>query len=42
MERDGMTYDEAVEYFNFNVSDAYVGEKTPAFIQLREELKWKH
>lgn len=25
----GMTEEEATEYFNFNVSGAYVGEKTP-------------
>jgi hypothetical protein len=24
-----MEYDEAIEYFNFNVCGAYVGEKTP-------------
>jgi hypothetical protein len=29
MERDGMTYLDAQEYFTFNVSGAYVGEKTP-------------
>tara|TARA_B100000959_G_scaffold276043_1_gene330220 strand:+ start:607 stop:933 length:327 start_codon:yes stop_codon:yes gene_type:complete len=29
-----MTYDEAVEYFNFNVTQAYVGEYTPAFIDI--------
>ena len=29
---DGMTYEEAVEYFSFNVEQAYVGEHTPAFI----------
>ncbi len=28
----GMTYDEAVEYLEFNVTQAYVGENTPAFI----------
>ena len=28
----GMTYDEAVEYLEFNVTQAYVGEHTPAFI----------
>tara|TARA_R100000664_G_C2697390_1_gene99098 strand:- start:299 stop:556 length:258 start_codon:yes stop_codon:yes gene_type:complete len=28
----GMTDTEAVEYFNFNVLDAYVGEYTPVFI----------
>lgn len=27
----GMSFDEAVEYFEFNVVGAYVGEKTPAF-----------
>tara|TARA_Y100001956_G_C4126340_1_gene190303 strand:+ start:3347 stop:3646 length:300 start_codon:yes stop_codon:yes gene_type:complete len=31
VERDGMGYDEAVEYFQFNVAGAYVGEYTPAF-----------
>ena len=29
----GMTYDEAVEYLEFNVTQAYVGEHTPAFIR---------
>jgi len=28
----GMTYDEAVEYIEFNVTQAYVGEHTPAFL----------
>jgi hypothetical protein len=28
----GMTHDEAVEYIEFNVTQAYVGEHTPAFI----------
>ena len=27
-----MTYDEAVEYIEFNVTQAYVGKHTPAFI----------
>jgi hypothetical protein len=27
-----MSYDEAEEYFQFNVEGAYVGESTPAFI----------
>lgn len=27
----GMTYQDAEEYFAFNVIGAYVGEKTPAF-----------
>ncbi len=28
---DGMSEDEACEYFQFNTLDAYVGEKTPIF-----------
>jgi hypothetical protein len=32
MERDGMTYEEAIEYFDFNVAGAYVGEKTPIWV----------
>ena len=31
MERDGMDYEEALEYFGFNVECAYVGESTPIF-----------
>tara|TARA_R100001015_G_C4446543_1_gene38223 strand:+ start:13 stop:255 length:243 start_codon:yes stop_codon:yes gene_type:complete len=30
--RDGMTHEEAVDFFHYNVSDAYVGEYTPAFL----------
>jgi hypothetical protein len=32
MNRDGMTHEEAEEYFSFNVDDAYVGEATPMFL----------
>ena len=32
MKRDGMTYEEAVEYFDFNISGAWVGEHTPFFL----------
>ena len=32
VERDGMSYEEACEYFSFNVSGAYVGEGTPTFV----------
>ena len=31
IERDGMTFTEAVEYFDFNVTGAWMGENTPAF-----------
>tara|TARA_R100001015_G_C4529209_1_gene96090 strand:- start:171 stop:428 length:258 start_codon:yes stop_codon:yes gene_type:complete len=30
--RDGMTYEEAMEFFEFNVSGAHVGEGTPIYI----------
>ena len=30
--RDGMTFEEAVEYFDFNVEGAYMGEKTPIWV----------
>jgi hypothetical protein len=32
MTRDGMNYEEAEEYFVFNVEGAYVGEKTPIWV----------
>ena len=32
-EADGMTRDEAIEYFEFNVIGAWVGEQTPMFIE---------
>jgi hypothetical protein len=35
MSRDGMDYFEAIEYIEFNIEGAYVGEKTPVIF-------WKH
>lgn len=32
IERDGMTYEEAVEYFEFNVAEAWHGPNTPIWI----------
>ena len=32
VERDGMEYEEAIEYFEFNVVAAWSGEGTPVFI----------
>lgn len=29
----GMTADEALEYFEFNVSGSWVGERTPVFVE---------
>lgn len=34
IERDGMTYEEAIEHFEFNVIGSYVGESTPMFATL--------
>jgi|WetSurMetagenome_2_1015567.scaffolds.fasta_scaffold19379_10 hypothetical protein len=34
---DGMTYDEAVEYFEFNIAGAYIGENNPIFIEVPEK-----
>ena len=31
--RDGMSYEEAVEYFDFNIQGAWMGEFTPVFIR---------
>ena len=31
-ERDGMSYEEAQEFFDFNIIGAYMGEHTPIFI----------
>jgi len=32
MERDGMDYEEATEFFDFNTKGSYVGPNTPVFI----------
>ena len=37
MSRDGMEYDDAVEFMEYNVVGAYVGENTPVFVQKVEE-----
>jgi len=34
MDRDGMSSEDAVEYFEFNVAGAYMGENTPVFISM--------
>jgi hypothetical protein len=33
LKRDGMTEEEAEEYFQFNVEGAWVGDNTPVFIE---------
>ena len=37
MTRDGMSRDEASDYFEFNVVGGYVGRQTPCFLE-REEI----
>ena len=37
IQRDGMTYEEAEEYFDFNVRGAWVGENTPIYLTLWKE-----
>ena len=32
VERDKMTYEEAMEYFDYNIIGAWMGENTPIFI----------
>jgi len=34
MDRDGMDYEDAIEFFNFNVIGAWVGDGTPEFITM--------
>jgi 2-keto-3-deoxy-L-rhamnonate aldolase RhmA len=34
MKHDGMEPDEAIEYFEFNMMGAYVGENTPTFLEM--------
>lgn len=37
VERDGMTEEDAIEYIDFNILGAYVGERTP-FLLIQEPL----
>ena len=37
--RDGMEYHEAVEFFDFNVSGAWVGERTPIYVSMYEDYE---
>ena len=39
MERDGMTFTEALEHFDFNIVGAHVGESTPVFMVPQEEIE---
>ena len=35
--KDGMTSEEAIEYFYYNIEGSYVGEKTPLYASLIKE-----
>jgi hypothetical protein len=32
VEKDGMSYEEAIEFFDYNIDGAYVGEYTPTYV----------
>jgi hypothetical protein len=34
IEKEGMSFEEAMEYLDFNVFGSYVGEQTPIYIQI--------
>jgi len=36
MDRDCMTYDEAIEFFDFNIAGLYAGERTPMILESAE------
>jgi hypothetical protein len=37
IQRDGMTYEEAVEFFAFNIAGAWIGDSTPVYLTLRDK-----
>ena len=41
-ERDGMSREEAVDFFEYNTIGAWVGDDTPIFVRKQdlEEVKW--
>ena len=38
LQEDGMSEEEAFEYFDYNIGGAYIGEKTPIFIDLLNNM----
>ena len=42
MQRDGMTYDEAEEFFEYNVIGSYVGDRMPVFLLSMKEVTVEH
>ena len=37
MTRDGMTYEEAIEFFEYNIKGSWMGEYTPVYIYTNED-----
>ena len=36
--RDGMSMEEAIEFFDFNIGGAYVGEMTPMYVWTEDNI----
>jgi hypothetical protein len=41
MDRDGMSYDDAVEFMEFNVVGAWIGAETPGFVDTNMEAYYE-
>jgi hypothetical protein len=39
IDRDGMSMEEAIEYFSFNIGGAYVGEMTPMYVWTEDKVE---
>jgi hypothetical protein len=37
IERDGMTYEDALEYYSYNIIGSWMGENTPIFITTNQD-----
>ena len=37
VERDGMSYEEAIEYYDYNIVGSWMGENTPVFITTNQD-----
>jgi len=39
IDRDGMSMEEAIEFFDFNIGGAYVGEMTPMYVWTEDKVE---
>jgi len=39
IDRDGMSMEDAMEYFSFNIGGAYVGEMTPMYVWTEDKVE---